>query len=184
MTDVTGAIARMRSGDDAAMGEAFGLVYDELRALAHRQLQRLRPGDTLSTTALVHEAFLKLVRADVSPEGRRHFFALAARAMRQILVDLARVRSAQKRGGELERISLDTVAIPPDAVADELLAIDSALGRLEALEPDLARIVEWRFFGGMSEADIAAALQVSDRTVRRNWRKARAFLYREIGGTA
>jgi RNA polymerase sigma factor (TIGR02999 family) len=166
--------------DPRSLSEAFAVLYDELRRIAHRQLGRVRPGQTLSTTALVHEAFLKLARVDVTPADRTHFFALAARAMRQILVDAAREQSAAKRGGGQRPVSLDDDAIRVEAIADDVLAIDGALGRLERLDPDLARVVEYRFFAGLTDAEIAALLNSSARTVRRSWRKARAFLYREI----
>jgi RNA polymerase sigma factor (TIGR02999 family) len=166
--------------DPAALAEAFEAAYDELRRLARRQLRSLRPGDTLATTALVNEAYLKLVRRPVGCQDRHHFFALAARAMRQILVDYARERHAQKRGGEWRATELDADAIPVEAIADHMIAIDSALTRLEQVDEWLARLVEWRFFGGMTEEEIAQAENITSRTVRRDWQKARAFLYREL----
>jgi RNA polymerase sigma factor (TIGR02999 family) len=160
-----------------ATPELFAAVYGELKRLAHGQLAR-GPRGTLSTTALVHEAYLKLRGSTV--RDREHFLALAARAMRQVLVDAARERSAAKRGGDLARVSLDGEALAVETFADEVLAVDVALTRLEALDERLARLVEWRYFAGMSEPEIAAVLGVSDRTVRRDWQKARAFLYREL----
>jgi RNA polymerase sigma factor (TIGR02999 family) len=168
--------------DGGALEEAFAASYEELRRLARRQLRRLRPGQTLTTTALVHEAFVKLVKGPVRPEDRVHFFALAARAMRQILVDYARRRASGKRGAGMRPTTLDAEAIPVDAIADEMLGIDRALTRLEAVDERLARVVEWRFFGGMSEDEVAEILGLTTRTVRRDWRKARAFLYRELTG--
>jgi len=170
------------SSQDGAVSEAFAASYDELRRLARRQLRRLRPGQTLTTTSLVHEAFVKLVKGPLRAEEKAHFFALAARAMRQILVDYARRRACGKRGRGQAPTTLDGDAIPVEALADEMLAIDRSLHRLESVDERLARIVEWRFFGGMSEEEVAEALGVTARTVRRDWQKARAFLYRELSG--
>ena len=171
-----------RHGSDAAYAEAFAATYDELRRLARRELRRLRPGQTLSTTAVVHEAFVKLVRNPVETADRTHFLALAARAMRQILVDYCRQRRASKRGGEWRLETFDGESLPAHGLAEELVAIDGALTELEALDPRLARLVEWRFFGGMTEEEVAEALDVTSRTVRREWQKARAFLYRALQG--
>jgi RNA polymerase sigma factor (TIGR02999 family) len=169
-------------GNNGGLSEAFAASYGELRRLARRQLRRLRPGQTLTTTALVHEAFVKLVKHPVRSEDRAHFFALAARAMRQILVDYARRRASGKRGGGLQPTTLEGDAIPVEALAEEMLGIDRALTRLESLDERLARIVELRFFGGMTDEEVAETLGVTSRTVRRDWRKARAFLYRELSG--
>ena len=168
--------------NSGALSEAFEASYSELRRLARRQLRRLRPGQTLTTTALVHEAFVKLVKGPVTAEDRAHFLALAARAMRQILVDYARRRASGKRGGGARPTTLDGDSIPVEALADEMLGIDRALDRLEALDERLARLVEWRFFGGMTEDEVAVASGVTARTVRRDWQKARAFLFRELSG--
>lgn len=170
----------MRNGDDTAMDRLFPLVYREFHDRAHRQLVQRRPGDTLSTTALVHEAYLKLVDAsNRSYRDRVHFFAVASRAMRQILVDYARRSAAHKRGGGR------VVTLEPDAIgnpdrAEELVALDEALERLERLDPRLVRTVELRFFGGLSVEETADALGVSPRTVKRDWQKARAFLFHAI----
>ena len=172
----------MVARSDGALSDAFEASYSELRRLARQQLRRLRPGQTLTTTALVHEAFVKLVKGPVKAEDRNHFLALAARAMRQILVDYARRRSSGKRGGGLRPSTLDGDAIPVEALADEMLGIDRALKRLETLDERLARMVEWRFFGGMTEDEVASAMGVTSRTVRRDWQKARAFLFRELAG--
>ena len=182
VSDFTEVLAASRSGDATALSQAFEAAYNELRRLAHRQLRRLRPGQTLTTTALVHEAFVKLVHSPVDPVDRTHFFALAARAMRQILVDYARQRGSLKRGGDQRPVTLEDGAIPVETLAEEMLGIDRALSRLEALDERLARVVEWRFFGGMTEEEVAEALEVTARTVRRDWQKARAFLYRELQG--
>jgi RNA polymerase sigma factor (TIGR02999 family) len=178
--DVSVRLAAARSGDPDAFAQAYEAAYDELRRLARRQLRSLRPGDTLATTALVNEAFLKLVRRPVSWEDKTHFFSLAARAMRQILVDYARERRSLKRGGDRRRTTLDDAAIPVESIAEEMLGIDRALTELERVDERLARLVEWRFFAGMTEDEIAKAQHVTPRTVRRDWQKARAFLYREL----
>ncbi len=182
--EVTALLVQVRAGDESAKERLFELVYSELRKVAHRELARRRRG-ALSTTGLVHEAFLKLDRLDAwSPRDRAHLLALASRAMRQILVDAARLRLAQKRGGAAAHLSLDDLEIGAPDRRIEVLAVHEALDRLAAVEPDLARMVEWRFFGGFSVEEIAAATGVSERTVKRDWRAARAFLYRELGGVA
>jgi RNA polymerase sigma factor (TIGR02999 family) len=175
-------LAASRQGDPAALARAFESAYAELRRVAHGQLRRLRPGQTLTTTSLVHEAFVKLVGSPVDPLDRAHFLALAARAMRQILVDYARRRLSRKRGGALRRTTLDGDAIAVETIAEEMIGIDRALARLESLDGRLVQVVECRFFGGMSEEEVAQALGVTDRTVRRDWQKARAFLLRELQG--
>ena len=182
--DLSALLVASRQGREDAFSEAFSAAYDELHRLARRQLRNRRPGQTLTTTALVHEAFLKLVRRPVAPEDQTHFFALAARAMRQILVDHARAHCSQKRNRGLRATTLDEGAIPVDAIAEDLIGIDRALGRLELLDERLAQIVEWRFFAGMTEEEIARSLNVTARTVRRDWQKARAFLYRELHATS
>ena len=179
-TELSALLEAARCGSSEARAEAFEIAYDELRRIARRQLRALRPGQTLATTALVHEAFLKLVRRPVGCEDETHFFALAARAMRQILVDYARERGALKHGGDLRRTLLDDDSMAVEAIAGEMLDLDRALTRLEAVDERLARLVEWRFFGGMTEEEIAKAEGVDPRTVRRDWQKARAFLYREL----
>lgn len=182
---LTAWLEASRHGEPGAFDRAFGAVYDELHTLAHAQLRHLRPGATISTTVLVHEAYLRLARAgDLAIETRRHFFALAAQAMRRILVDQARARSAAKRGGAAATLSLDDSALPVGALAEEVLAVDRALDRLAALDARQAQIVEWRFFAGLGEEEIAESLGLTARTVRREWTKARAFLYRELHGEA
>ena len=151
-------------------------AYEELRAIAHARLAWRGAGGTLSTTALVHEAYLKL--ADESPSrwrDRAHFFAVASLAMRHVLVDFAKARLTLKRGGTRRRISLDDDAIAVDDQADALLQLDDALARLGAKEPRLAKVVELRFFGGLNEDEIASSLGVTVRTVRRDWVKARVM---------
>jgi RNA polymerase sigma factor (TIGR02999 family) len=180
---VTALLRAAEAGDRAARDRLFSLVYDELRVLAHSQLRRAPAGSTLDTTALVHEVYLNLV-ADQrwSARDRSCFFAMAARAMRNILIDQARRRSRKKRGGRQVLLALEEADGATLDRGDELLALDEALSRLEAEDPDLARVVEWRFFGGFSTEEIAAALEVSDRTVKRQWRAARAFLHQQIEG--
>jgi RNA polymerase sigma factor (TIGR02999 family) len=179
--EITALLTALREGDRGALDRLFPLVYRELHDRAHRQLARHRPGETLSTTALVHEAYLKLTdSAQQSYNDRVHFFAVASRAMRQILVDYARRATAAKRGGH--PVSLDPEALGDPGRAEELLALDEALTQLEKLDGRLARIVELRFFGGLSVEETSDALEVSPRTVKRDWRKARAFLYQAIQG--
>jgi RNA polymerase sigma factor (TIGR02999 family) len=179
--EITALLTALREGDRAALDRLFPLVYRELHDRAHRQLARHRPGETLSTTALVHEAYLKLTdSAHQTYHDRVHFFAVASRAMRQILVDYSRRSMAVKRAGH--PVSLDPDAIANPGRAEELLALDEALTQLEKLDGRLVRIVELRFFGGLSVEETSDALEVSPRTVKRDWRKARAFLYQAIKG--
>jgi RNA polymerase sigma factor (TIGR02999 family) len=176
--DITALLARYRDGDRDAFDRLLPMVYAELHGRAHRQLALRRPGDTLVTTALVHEAWLKLAgSAAQSWNDRIHFFAVASRAMRQILVDAARRKTAGKRGGGARALSLDPADLATPDRAEELVALDEALTRLAALDDRLARTVELRFFGGLSVEETAEALGVSPRTVKRDWRAARAFLY-------
>lgn len=179
-TEFSAQLAAAQGGDPDAFARAFEAAYNELRRLAHRQLRSLRPGGTLVTTALVNEAFLKLVQHPVELADKTHFVALAARAMRQILVDYARERRALKRGGDRRRTTLDGASIPIESIAEEMLGIDRALTALERVDERLARLVELRFFAGMTVEEVAAAQNVTARTVRRDWQKARAFLYREL----
>ena len=171
--------------DDPAAAEAlFPLLYEELRRIAHRQLSGERAGHTLGTTALVHETYMKLAdqtRARFS--SRAHVLSVAARAMRRILVTHARKVRAEKRGGQMKRLDLDQVEIPVDERADALVELDAALDRLALLNPRLSRIVECRFFGGMSEEETASALGVTSRTVRRDWVKAKGWLLRDLDRT-
>jgi RNA polymerase sigma factor (TIGR02999 family) len=160
-------------------------MYGELREIAHRRLRTFRPGETLNTTALVHEAYVKLIdqgRADL--QDRAHFLALASRAMRFVLVDYARSRSAAKRGGGIEAVSFDDVQIPAVQRAEELLALDSALDVLAQADARLAEVVELRFFGGLSHDDIAHATGRSVPTVKRDWTRARAWLFRAMQDAA
>ena len=189
--EVTDALVALRTappgGASDALDRLVPLVYRELRRMAHRQLAAERAGHTLSTTALVHEAYPKLAdQARVGWQDRGHFFAVAARAMRRILVDHARRHRALRRGGERARVSLsalgeaDAGAIAAAARADEIVALDDALARLALLDERLARVVECRFFAGLTDAETAAVLGVTPRTVGRDWVKARGWLYREL----
>lgn len=184
--EITRLLAAARQGDASAMDRLMVLVYDELRAIAHRQLRRRRPGQTLDTTALVHEAYLKLVDpGGAAWQERHHFFAVAAVAIRHILVDAARRRAARKRGGEAVRVTFDSLLpVRQDLSADavDLLALDDALTSLAALNERLSRLVELRFFAGLTEEETAEVLGTSERTVRRDWRKARAFLFHALSG--
>lgn len=178
---ITELLRAAEGGDRAALDQLFGLVYAELRKLARRQLQVTPVQHTLGTTALVHEAYLKLsTDAHWSTRDRSHFFALAARAMRHILIDHARRRTRRKRGGSETPLSLEDAEVPVHDRGAELLALDEALEHLAAVDPELARLVEWRFFAGLSVEEIAGILEVSDRTVKRQWRAARAFLYQHL----
>ncbi len=180
-SDITGLLLAWRGGDGSAFDRLFPLVYDELRRIAHRQLGRERPDHTLGTTALVHEAYLRLVdqtRAQLT--DRAHFFAVAARAMRRILVDYARRHRAAKRGGAAAAVSLDDNTVVADQRSDVLLALDEALTRLAEIDGRLSRVVECRFFGGLTEDETADALGITARTVRRDWVKAKRWLSREL----
>lgn len=177
---MTRLLAAARQGEAEAMGRLMALVYEELRAVARRQLRRWRPGQTLDTTALVHEAYLKLVDpVGASWQDRAHFLSVAGVAMRHILVDAARRRMAKKRGGEGFRVPLEELPGEPQAGdrAVEILALDEALNSLAACNERLCRLVELRYFAGLTEEETAQTLGTSERTVRRDWRKARAFLF-------
>ncbi len=184
-SDITQLLLDARHGDRAAFGDLFDRVYDELRGLAHAQLRRMRPGATLDTTALVHEAYLKLCdQTRLGVHDRAHFFALSARAMRQVLVDHFRQNQAEKRGGNRRPVSLQEGQIPIEARGEVLLALDEALTRLAGLNERLSLVVECKFFGGMTQEGIAEVLGVTDRTVRNDWRKAKAWLTRELSRDA
>jgi RNA polymerase sigma factor (TIGR02999 family) len=168
----------------AAEAEAlFPELYDELRRIAHRHLGAERTGHTLSTTALVHEAYVKLAdQTRARFANRSHFLAVASQAMRRILVGYARKVKADKRGGRWHRLDFDSVDLPVEERAEALVALDAAMERLAELNPRLSRVVECRFFGGMTEEEVAAALGLTDRTVRRDWIKAKGWLMRELKG--
>jgi RNA polymerase sigma factor (TIGR02999 family) len=178
---ITRLLASVRDGDRQAIDLVFNLVYAELHTAARRQLARARPGQTLDTTVLVHEAYLKLVdSAHANWADRSHFFAVAAKAMRQIIIDYARWATRKKRGGGIHRISLDGIDVADQERASELVALDAALTRLESFSERLARIVELRFFAGLSVEETAQALAVQPHQIKREWRKARAFLFHSI----
>ncbi len=179
--DVTQLLAAIRGGDRSSFEPLFRLVYEELYRRAHFQRRDGPATPTLNTTALVHEAYLKLAGAgNPDWEDRRHFFRVAARAMRQILVDAARRRAAGKRGGGGPVLDLDAAEIGADTQADEILALEEALSRLEGMNPRLARVVELRFFAGLTVEETAEAMETSERTVKRDWRLARAFLHQAL----
>jgi RNA polymerase sigma factor (TIGR02999 family) len=181
MTAITDFLLDARAGDRAAMDRLFDLVYDELRRVAHRALHQEQTGHTLSTTGLVHEAYFKLVdQSRVEWRDRGHFFGVASRAMRQILVEYARRRGAVKRGGRVRVVALEEGLVPAEERAEALLAVDEALTRLALHDADMARVVECRFFAGLSEEETAEATGASLRTVQRQWRRAKAWLYQEL----
>lgn len=179
--DVTRALHELRGGDREALDRLLPMVYDELRRIAARQLRRGAGNGTVQPTLLVHEAYMKLVSpSNVEWQDKAHFLGVAARAMRQVLIDYARRRLAGKRGGGWARTTLSDDHLGSELPLDELISLDTALERLGALDERLRRVVECRFFAGMSEEEIAEALGVSTRTVRRDWLKARAWLHGEL----
>jgi RNA polymerase sigma factor (TIGR02999 family) len=183
--EVTRIFARAVDGEADALDEALPLIYEELRGIARAYMLRERPGHTLQPTALAHEAFLTLrERTHVRWRSRAHFLAAAAQSMRRILVDHARARLAAKRGGGRERVPLEEVETASDDSWADVLSLDRALGRLATADERKARVVEMLFFSGMTPPEAAEVLDVSRRTVERDWRYARAWLLREIAGTA
>lgn len=185
---ITEALCAMRNGAPDAMDRLAPLVYEQLKRIAHRQLRAEPVGHTLSTTALVHEAYLKLVdQTRAEWQDRGHFYAVASGAMRRILMDYARRYRAARRGGgdngrALQPVALDEADIPVAERADALVALDEALERLARFDGRQARVVECRFFGGLTEEETAAALGISQRTVAREWVTARGWLYQELRG--
>ena len=177
-------VDKARQGDEQALAALLPLVYDELRRLAARYMRRERPGQTLQATALVHDAYLRLLRdSKLSWQNRAHFFGIAARSMRQILIERARTRGAAKRGGSRIRVTFDAGLIAAAQTPElDLEALDEALTRLTALDADLGRVVEVRFFGGLSIEEAAEALNISSSTVKRRWTLAKAWLARELRG--
>jgi RNA polymerase sigma factor (TIGR02999 family) len=179
--EVTQLLENFREGDQEAFGRLFSLVYQELRRLAQAQLRSERTGDSMVATALVHEVFLRLVGQPATDwSGRERFFGIASRAMRQILIERARRRNARKRGGEQPHTTLSDAKTAVELNLEDLLALDGALDRLEAVDLRLRKVVEYRFFCGLSEHEIAALLGVSTRSVERDWVAARAWLFREL----
>lgn len=179
-------LSRINGGDCVAVGELFPLVYDELKRLAARRLAHEKPGQTLQTTALVHEAYVRLVDVDQAQHfnSLNHFFAAAAEAMRRILVDRAREKKAQKRGGDWQRIEFDTAGISDAAPVDELLAVNDLFDRLAARHPDEATIAKLHYFAGFNISEAARALDVPVSSAHRQWAFARAWLIREMGSDA
>ena len=182
MNDVTRILSAIEQGDTQAAEQLLPLVYDELRRLAAVKLAHEKPGQTLQATALVHEAYLRLVGAgDAGWDSRGHFFAAAAEAMRRILVDNARRKGAEKHGGRVARQELDDIDIAAPAPSQDLLALDEALLKLEAEHPLKAQLVKLRYFAGLSEDEAAQALGISRTTAHRHWRYARVWLLNELG---
>jgi RNA polymerase sigma factor (TIGR02999 family) len=178
---ITDFLLDARGGNREAVDRLFDSVYEELRRLGHHVLRGERTGHTLDTTGLVHEAYFKLVdQTRVEWSDRGHFFGVAARAMRQILVEYARRRGAAKRGGGARVVALEEGQVPAEERADALLAVDEALVRLAAHDPGLAGVVECRFFAGLTEEETAEATGASVRTVQRQWRRAKAWLYQDL----
>src|SRR5215510_1256057 len=179
--DITQLLLAWSEGDQAALEQLTPLVYRELRRLAKGYLRQESPGHILQTTALINEAYLRLIDwKDVRWQNRAHFFGVAAQLMRRILVDFARARQQDKRGGAMRQVSLNEAAVVSVERRAELIALDEALDRLAAIDQRRSRMVELRFFGGLSEEETAEALKVSPRTVRREWSLARAWLRREL----
>ena len=179
--DVTQLLAAWRDGDQQALDRLMPLVYNELRHLAHRYMKRQKDGQTLQTTAVVHEAYLRLAgRDEVHWQNRAHFFAVCAQVMRNLLVDRARARSAEKRGGRNNQVALDEGDLVAPAQMDEVLELNEALDKLTQIDPRKSKIIEMRYFGGMSVEETAAVLELSPITIKREWLKARAWLYREM----
>jgi RNA polymerase sigma factor (TIGR02999 family) len=182
MSEVTRILAAAEQGDATAAAQLLPLVYDELRRLAAEKMAREKPGQTLEATALVHEAYMRLVDADDARRwhGRTHFFAAAAEAMRRILVDQARRRNAAKRGGGAGRADLDEATVAAPEPDEDVLALDEALQQLEAVDPDAARLVRLRFFAGLTAAEAAEALGISVRSAHDLWAYARTWLRRKM----
>jgi RNA polymerase sigma factor (TIGR02999 family) len=179
--EITRLLLAWSKGDREALDRLFPLVYDELRRLAKSYMRKERARHTLQTTALIHEAYLRLIDAgQVEWRSRAHFFGVAARAMRQILVAMARDRGCQKRGGGARQVSLDEAMMIDEGLDEDLVALDEALGELAQFDARKAQVVEMRFFGGLTEDEIAEALGVSTETVRRDWRLARSWLRRQL----
>jgi RNA polymerase sigma factor (TIGR02999 family) len=179
--EVTEILNDWKSGDAGAAERLFPLVYDELKRQAKNYLNLERGDHTLQPTALVHEAYLRLAdQTQIAVEDRTHFFAIAARVMRQILVDHARRHNSEKRGGSAQRFCIEDLNILPEQSAADLLDLDEAMLKLEKLDERKCRVVDMRFFGGLNEAEIATVLDVNEKTVRRDWQFAKLWLFREL----
>jgi RNA polymerase sigma factor (TIGR02999 family) len=182
MNDVTQILSQIEQGDPKAAEQLLPLVYEELRQLAAAKLAHEKPGQTLQATALVHEAYLRLVKDGQAPhwDSQGHFFAAAAEAMRRILIDRARRRQRPRHGGDRQRVDFDSCFAATDATPDSLLAIDEALQRFAQESPEKAALVKLRYFAGLRLSEAAAALRISDATAKRYWAYARAWLYNEL----
>lgn len=179
--EITRLLLAWGAGDKAALDELMPLVYAELRKLARNYMRQQRPDHTLQTTALVNEAYLRLIDSSrVNWQNRTHFFAISAQLMRRILVDFARKRNSLKRGGEVQKVELDEALVIPLEQKTDLVALDDALKILAEMNPRQGQVVELRYFGGLSEEEIAEHLEVSVRTVRRDWSVARAWLFHKL----
>jgi RNA polymerase sigma factor (TIGR02999 family) len=179
--DITRLLIAWRNGEENALDDLMPLVHRELKRIARNFMRRQRAGNTLQTTALVNEAFMRLVDADkINWQDRSHFFAMSARLMRRVLVDSARRRNSDKRGGDRVQVTLSDAMKSSDKDEADVIALDDALGRLAELNQRHCQIVELRYFGGLTEDEIADTLCISPRTVRRDWNLARAWLYREL----
>lgn len=184
---ITLLLRRVTEGDRAALDQVYESLYPELRRVARARLHSQGRADSMNTTMLVHESFMRLVHASgLRLEDRRHFFAYAAKTMRNVIIDAAREHQAERRGGGAEHVTLggdDALQVADTSASDELIRVNDALLELEALDPELVEVVEMRYFGGYSEQEIAEYQGVTERTVRRRWDKARAWLYVALGGT-
>ena len=179
--EVTQLLIAWSNGDQESLEKLVPLVYDELRRIARRYMEREPAGHTLQTTALVNEAYLRLIEQKVMKwQNRAHFFAISAQLMRRILVSMARARHANKRGGDARQVSLDEALVISEERAAELVALDEAMNELAALDPRRSRVVELRYFGGLSVEETAEVLKISPETVMREWKRAKAWLYTEL----
>jgi RNA polymerase sigma factor (TIGR02999 family) len=182
--EITQLLTAWRGGDADALERLVPMVYRELRKIAGNFMRRQRPGHSLQATALINEAYLRLIDADgIDWKGRTHFFAVSAQIMRHVLVDEARRKNSRKRGGEDLRVTLDDNVEVAAGGETDLVSLDEALTRLAAMSPRQSRVVELRYFGGLTEEQVAETLKISERTVRRDWNLARTWLYRELQST-
>ena len=181
--NITQLLAEWRDGNQSALDELYPLVYDELHRLARRYMSRERKGHTLQTTALINEAYVRLVGQKVDWANRSHFFAISAQIMRRILIDHARRHAYAKRGGGAQQVSLDEAATVTPDQSGELIRLDEALKSLAEMDPRRSQVVELRYFGGLNNEEIAGVLNVSENTVTRDWNMARAWLYQQLTGS-
>jgi RNA polymerase sigma factor (TIGR02999 family) len=184
MNEITRILNAMNNGESAAGDELIPLVYDELRTMAAARMANERPGQTLQATALVHEAYLRLAGNEQGWQSRAHFFGAAAEAMRRVLIENARRKKSGKHGGGIERIDLGSVDVAIGADEDHLLLVNDALEKLEAKDPEAAQLIKLRFFAGMTNEDAAQTMGLAVRSATRLWTYARAWLYKEISGSA